>query len=162
MDTWQVSLQVKWGVWKWDWKGSEECALCATWQREVCWALLEPTTDTLNPFLQSNLHSNSLNGSFLSAKICVKNVPCGNDLMYVSGLYMQVQRELTVTIERGKILNCLLDELCALAYVAWLHVGLYLYVSHHCHLFSSVLMYSENKRSLHIQGGVKLIICNWH
>lgn len=28
MDSWQVSLQVKWGVWKLDWIGSEECSLC--------------------------------------------------------------------------------------------------------------------------------------
>lgn len=160
-------------MWKWDWMSGEECALsCATWGSEEYWALNPPLlywtvveAQPFPPFRQSLTTERKL---YCSQYKCenVKNMPpwqwsnvCrwimepGTICRQMCWIWPRIAL-LTGGDGEGTVLNCLLDELCALAYMAWLHVGFYLYVSHCRVQTSSVLMFSTYARSLHMQGWV--------
>lgn len=141
MDGWQISLQVKWGVWRWGWIGTEERAFQ---QRDMSlsltWTHYKYTKSLLFCFFYYKLTKwFNHKGRFISKKdMKVKKKKKKSALwqwpnvcqwiIYAGTLWSAAATESSAYLlrQRCRKPSSLFDDPCTLAYVVWPQLALYL------------------------------------
>lgn len=126
---------------------------CVLYNKEIwAWALLEPTTNTLNPFFFSLTKRLSCQGSFIK-----RNESLFKKWPVAMTSCMSVDWFGTNPRNR-RMPSTLFDQPCTLEYVAWFQLDLYFQVSNLCHLHVLIYTYIglHNWRASNNQLAVKI------